>query len=161
MHAHLLLTLTAGLLAAPAPADKDPLVGTWVIVSAVRGGKAFDEIKGEKLSFTRDGKLTVTAKNEEEKATYKVDASKKPATIDITFEDRPGNSKVGRLGKKPATIEVAIRRDNTVTFHGIYALEGDTLKICLPIKPGGPRPTKLSSKEGSGNGLIVLKRQKQ
>ena len=133
-----LLILAAGLLTAPAPRDdvtKDKIEGTWIVVATTRNGKPNNEIKGEKISF-KDGMVTVTSKNKEEKATYKVNTSKKPNEIDFTPEGDKG------------------------TALGIYAVEGDTLKICF-TKPDNPRPTEFSAKEGSAAMLIELKREKK
>ncbi len=133
-----LLILAAGLLAAPAPKDdvtKNKIEGTWVVVTTTRNGKADDEIKGEKLIF-KDGTITITSKKKNEKATYKVNTSKKPHEIDVTPE-----------GEKEIVL-------------GIYMVEGDTLKMCF-TKPGNERPTEFSAKEGSPAMLIELKREKK
>jgi uncharacterized protein (TIGR03067 family) len=135
----LALTLAASFLTAPVPQDKtkdaQTIQGTWIIVSAETDGKPFNEIKGEKLILMKDGKAVTTTKTKEEKATYKINPTKKPKTIDFTSEKEP----------KPAL--------------GIYELAGDSLKLCL-TKPGGERPTDFSSK-GTDHLLIVLKRQKK
>lgn len=137
MQAQLVLAVVAGFLA-PAPQDakdKEAIQGTWVVVSAERDGKAIDDAKGGKVTF-KDGTVTIKTKDEEQKGTYKIDASKKPKTIDVTEGDKTG------------------------FLPGIYTLEGDTLKICLPRKPGNKRPTELTSKSGSGCMVIELKREK-
>lgn len=133
-----LLILAAGLLTVPAPKDdvtKDKIEGTWVVVASTRNGKPNNEIKGEKITF-KDGAITITTKNKEEKATYKVNTSKKPNEIDITPE-----------GEKE-------------TVLGIYTVAGDTLKMCF-TKPGNERPTEFSAKEGSPAMLVELKREKK
>ena len=119
-----LLVLAAGLLAAPVLKDdatKDKIEGTWVVVSATRDGKAHDEIKDDKVTF-KDGTISIKSKNKDETATYKVDASKKPKEIDITHEG----------GK---------------TLLGIYAVEGNTLKVCL-CRTEDKRPTEFASPKG-------------
>jgi uncharacterized protein (TIGR03067 family) len=133
-----LLILAAGLLAAPVPKEdvtKGKIEGTWVVVATTRNGKPNDEIKGEKIIF-KDGMVTVTSKKKDEKATYKVNTSKKPNEIDIMPD-----------GEKESVL-------------GIYTVEGDTLKMCF-TKPGGQRPTEFSAKEGSPAMLIELKREKK
>ena len=80
MQVQLMLALTAGFLAAPVPKadttkDAQTIQGTWIVASAEREGKAFDDIKGEKLAF-KDGSVVITTKNKEEKGVYKIDATK-------------------------------------------------------------------------------------
>jgi uncharacterized protein (TIGR03067 family) len=73
------------------------------------------------------------------KGTYKVDVSKKPKQIDMTFTEGPEKDK---------------------TMVGIYELEGDTYRVC--VNPTGKgRPTEFASKPGSGHVLEVLKREKE
>src|SRR5262245_56002277 len=93
-----LLVRTAGLLAAPAPKDDGTMArtgGTWIVVSATRKGKADKEIKDDKILF-KDGTVTVTSKKKDEKATYKVNDSRKPKEIDIMPEK--GKEKEAILG---------------------------------------------------------------
>src|SRR5262245_44550383 len=99
MYAFLALTL---FVTADATKDGVNLRVTLCVLHTSSGGKADDEIKGDKLTF-KDGKVTVTTKKKEERGTYKLDPGKKPAEIDITEE--------GKV--KP--------------MQGIYLLEGDTL----------------------------------
>ena len=47
-----------------------------------------------------------------------------------------------------------------VVFQGIYALDGDDLKICF-APPGEKRPTEFVTQGGSSEQLVVLKRDKQ
>ena len=138
MQVQLVLTLAASFLAAPVPKaetkDEQAIQGTWLIVSAERDGKPFDEIKGEKL-ILKDGNATSTNKGKEEKATYKINPTTKPKRIDFTPEKE------------------------TKSLRGIYELTGDSLKVCM-AKPGDARPDEFSGK-GEGRLLIVLKRQKK
>jgi uncharacterized protein (TIGR03067 family) len=139
----LVLAAAVFVVAADAPKDDatkkdlENLQGTWKVQSATRAGKEApaDEISKDKLTF--DGnRITVFNGNREEKATFQLDASKKPPTIDIT----PDN--------------------NATKALGIYHLEGETLKLCF-TKPGSERPKEFASKEGSEVALVVLKREKK
>ena len=49
----------------------------------------------------------------------------------------------------------------TGTALGIYALEGDELKLSLGQPGGTERPKTLASKEGDSHLFIVLKREKK
>jgi len=46
------------------------------------------------------------------------------------------------------------------TCPGIYELDGDTLKLCLPNEPLAARPTELKAGAGSRLCLFTLKRSK-
>ena len=43
---------------------------------------------------------------------------------------------------------------------GIYAFEGDTLKICVNERSGGGRSTAFESKQGSPNDILIVLRRK-
>jgi hypothetical protein len=96
------------------------------------------------------------------KGSYKLDATKKPKTLDITRQG-PHNTKW--------------------TLQAIYSLDGDVLKICYRLLPPeikhrdqdvgrrarpfdvwdylapGRRPTELATKEGSKTMLVTLNRE--
>ena len=61
MHALLILGL---LVTADESKDAANIQGTWVVVSAMKNGKADDEIKGDTLTF-KDGKATHKSKKTE------------------------------------------------------------------------------------------------
>jgi uncharacterized protein (TIGR03067 family) len=133
----MLAALAVGLtLAADAPARaQDKLDGTWVVVSAERGGKPHDAIKDDKVIFAGN-KMTIKGKGKDQKLTIKVDASKKPKTVDFSPEDMADK-----------------------TAKGIYVLEGDELKVCM-APPDQERPKEFATKEGSQLMLVKLKREK-
>ena len=123
--------------------EAEKLQGTWQITELIGNGKKFPEegTKGMKITFTGDKmKIVRSAEDEGRSFTFKVDPTKKPKAIDTTAQD--GNFK----GE---------------TVQGIYELDGDTLKLCLPNRPGADRPAKLESTEGSNLGLLTLKREKK
>jgi uncharacterized protein (TIGR03067 family) len=124
--------------------DFDKLQGTWLTVSLVNDGNTLvDEKtppkKGPSAKLTYEGNKWLVQVGAKTVAwgIFKIDATKSPKEIDI-FDD---------TGMKNAT-----------TRLGIYELNGDTYKFCL-APPGKPRPTELTSKEGSGNSLGVSKRE--
>jgi uncharacterized protein (TIGR03067 family) len=138
------LLLGAGLLPAGADNTKDApkqLQGAWTVTAAQRDGKPADDVVGHRLSFagtrfqirSKDGKLLY-------EGTFRADPSTKPAAID--FEHAEGALK----GK---------------TWKGIYALEGDALRICDNAPNlDKDRPAAFEAKAGSGYVLIRFQRGK-
>jgi uncharacterized protein (TIGR03067 family) len=141
-----LLALTLGLVrAAEAPGDAAQkeyarFTGTWRFESVEAEGKLVPlegffrdfrmRLKGNTFAVDEGGGTT--------HGTYKVDLSKKPKQIDITFTDGPEKGK---------------------TALGIYELEGDTYTVCVALT-GKARPKEFTSKTGTGYVLEVLKRVK-
>jgi len=104
------------------------------------GKKAADaDLKTLKVTI-KGGTITIDDGKKKEKVTYKLDPSKKPKAIDITNLD-------GKDGK-----------DTTL---GIYELDDDNLKLCWSEKDPEHRPTKFASDEGSGQTMVVFKREKK
>jgi uncharacterized protein (TIGR03067 family) len=138
----LVTAASAALLAQDAKSELEKLRGTWAVVKVVEEGKDKpEEAEGVKLVF--DGE-TITVKNakrnREEKAKFRIDPSRAPKHLDLTPLDREGKAQA--------------------TLPGIYALDGDTLKLCLTEGDASKRPGDFESKEGSNRILIELKREK-
>lgn len=114
--------------------DQNKLQGTWVVVSAETEGMSIKEIKGNRVVISGN---TITHKfgSEEKKGSFKLNPSKNPKQIDFT--------------------------EGEDVYHGIYKLDDDSLKFCLPADPSPKRPTEFTSKKGSGTILMELKRQKK
>jgi len=137
-----LFVVAAGLLvAADAKEDLkkelDKLKGNWSVtaVEVPKGekGPSDNELKQLKVVFT-DDKMSIKFGDEEDKpATYKLDPSKKPKEIDATRGDK--------------------------TLKGIYALEGDTLKICFSEK--GERPKEFKADADTRAAVMTLQRAKK
>jgi uncharacterized protein (TIGR03067 family) len=70
----------------------------------------------------------------------KIDPSKTPKTIDLVPLEEPNKGEV---------------------IEGIYQLDGDELKVCIPNQKMESRPTELKSPKGSSLVLMSLKRSKQ
>ena len=124
------LILTTGVLAqAPKPAAKDAkataaLQGTWVLTS-INGQPVGDEltltITGDKYHQTLSGTVN-------ERGTLKVDASKKPMTIDLAIAE---GSDAGK------------------TQLGIIEVTGDTIRGNLDTPGAGQRPADFTIKDGA------------
>jgi len=114
--------------------DEQKIQGTWQLVAGERHGKAFSDemVKGVTLSFTKDV-LTTKNKDRESNAKFRLRSDIAPKGIDLTME--------GSVGE------------------GIYALEGDDLKI-LHGEVGDPRPTKFDPKAWPTSSLLILKRRR-
>jgi uncharacterized protein (TIGR03067 family) len=142
MRRHIWLILAPVLLIAADDAKKEyeRFEGTWKIVAMEADGMKLpeDTFKHSRLILKGDN-FTFAEGNVSYKGSYKVDTGKKPKTIDITFTDGP-------------------EKGNTI--GGIYELEGDVYKVCLP-QSGKKRPTEFTTKAGSGNIFEILHREKK
>ena len=138
------LSLTLALSLAPAPlarADDEKLQGSWAVIAAEEDGKPAERLKGHVLTFagdrftiTQDGKVLY-------QGTFTLAPEKKPAAFD--FRHTEGLCK----GQ---------------TWKGIYAQDGDTLKMCDNApNPARGRPEEFAAKAGSGYVLLTFKRVKK
>jgi len=121
--------------------DASKLKGTWACVSGVNDGKAISAktVQLLRLTLTKDGYKTERGKEVLFDSTYTIDSAQKPKHIDM----------IGTEGENKGKAAL-----------GIYALDGDTLKICYTL-PGKDRPKEFESKPGSSATLVVWKRVKQ
>jgi uncharacterized protein (TIGR03067 family) len=151
MRWRIVLLPLAGLLLAAEPApedaaarDKEKLVGTWAVVSVEANGQRFPAemtrdhqfiFAADKLTRKKGGKL-------ESEAAYRLDPAKTPKRMDF-FDPKDAKQKVVPI---------------------LYALEGDTLKLCFRTDykkvTMRVRPTKLDGGADSEQVLMVLKREK-
>jgi uncharacterized protein (TIGR03067 family) len=142
-----LLALSAILLVAAEPPadavkkDMSALEGEWTMTSGEREGEAFpDEYVKSGKREVKDGVSTVTIGDSILiKSNFTVDPTKKPKAID--FEVIDGQGKGTKL-------------------HGIYEIDGDTMKICLTVADKD-RPTDFTTKADGGRTLTVWKRVKK
>jgi uncharacterized protein (TIGR03067 family) len=120
--------------------EYDKFEGTWKMESFTIDGKPapIETFADFRMTLKGENFSTVTAQ-EKTNGTYKVDPSKAPKTIDITFTG-------GQL--------------DGLTMLGVYELDGDTYTVCLPTGRFNERPKELVSKPGSGLVLEVFKRVK-
>ena len=136
-----LWAVIVALIAAGSPTDEETerdqkrIQGTWQAVSGEVAGQNLPKQRVEDLTIAFAGeKVTVTTSNGSRESTYRLDAAKKPRTIDLTDEN-------GR------------------TAPGIYEFEGDTLRICVN-QGGSERPTSFGTKPDTRLRLYVFQRKK-
>jgi uncharacterized protein (TIGR03067 family) len=138
------IVIVAGAVLAVAADDpKDEMKkmeGTWLVVSAENDGEKLPDdvikmmksiVKGDKVSIYLGDKVVG-------EATFTVDPSKKPKTMDSVSTMGPDK------GKKSLAI---------------YEFDGDTMKICFT--EGDERPKEITAKKGSKCFLVVYKREKK
>lgn len=130
----------------PAQKDLKTLQGTWVTLKLVINGTTLVDLKEppkEGLISTityDDHKWVIKLGNTElSTGTSKLDPTKTPKQIDLTNLTGP---------------------DKGQTLLAIYELDGDEYRACIAA-PGKDRPTEFTSKEGSGQRLIISRKQKR
>jgi uncharacterized protein (TIGR03067 family) len=119
--------------------DLERMQGTWLVVSLTELGKPVpaEDIDILEFSFDKDV-LTVTEKGKiAVQYQLKLDSEKTPRAIDFTHQ---------------------IGENKGKTEPGIYAFDGDKLKLCLDEKRKG-RPTVFEGKESETFSVIVLKKK--
>ncbi len=145
---HLLLGCALALVAFTAKADDDEakkelkaLQGTWKVVAAEQDGDPLDRIVGGVLTIKDNNFAIKTTGGTELKGDLTLDPAKKPRHINFAHQDGPV-------------------KDNT--WHGIYELKGDTLKVCYAeAGKEKERPSEFKTLRKSGLLLVELKREKK
>jgi uncharacterized protein (TIGR03067 family) len=139
-----IMVVSAGFVATACADDKAredrvALQGTWISESLeamgqpARASEVWEFlVKGNQISLKTQGQVAAVV-------TFKLDPTLDPRLIDWTFTEGGPNGQ---------------------TWEGIYALDGDTLKLCI-ARTERERPTAFVTKPDVNCVLIVLKRQKQ
>jgi uncharacterized protein (TIGR03067 family) len=148
--AGLALVLVGAALVAAADSAKDEAIkkdraqyeGTWRIVSLEINGKKATAEDTKKVTVVNQADTWIVQVDGKEVArgTSTIDPTKKPKTIDFTPTK---GSNEGKL------------------FHGIYAIDGDSRKLCFAQQPGKDRPTEFASKQGREHVLVTFERVKK
>jgi uncharacterized protein (TIGR03067 family) len=133
------LVLAVGAPAQDAKKELAALQGKWKATKIEIEGKEIpaDELGKLKISVQGDKFIAHKENNEQDKNLIKLDPAKKPKQIDLTPQSGPSEG---------------------MTLQGIYALEGDTFKMCLGL-PGTSRPDAFAG--GDMRVLITLQRVKK
>jgi len=135
--------------AGKAPSDKEKLQGVWTVTELGWDGETKPLPAGltGRLVFEGDqyslGFFTELLQNSQSGslvyATFKLNSTKSPRQIDLAVSMQPKN--------KP--------------WLGIYELDGDNLRLCLPeVAPFDRRPTEFKAGKGSNLKVLTLKRKR-
>jgi uncharacterized protein (TIGR03067 family) len=121
--------------------DMEKMQGEWTMASGERNGQAIPDEFLQSLKRTIKGDQYTVKQGDDviNGGSYTIDATKSPKTIDLKVTE-------GQAAGQ--------------TMHGIYELQGDTMKICY-ASPGKPRPTEFTAKEGSEQILATWKHAKK
>lgn len=127
------------------------LDGDWTVVASDWDDPK-DKDRGKGLKCVVKGDAVIIKAPGEDKPIggliIKLDGAKKPKTINAWSDESSFGKSVKETVKEPPVL-------------GIYELEGDTLKVCWVRLENRSRPTKFPAKRGSGDTVIVLKRDKK
>lgn len=125
----------------PGGTDKDRLQGKWQITSIDMDGQVYkrgDKSDGWKSTFDTELVIQGDRLNHGPAAnvgTFQLDDTQSPKQI--TFQDKDGK----------------------LTFRGIYAIDGDTVTLCVNGNgTDARRPAEFAAKEGTPIVLIALKK---
>jgi uncharacterized protein (TIGR03067 family) len=140
-----LMLALMGVAAADRPRDEaakkdlEQLQGTWTMAALEVDGKLVPEakLKGTTL-IIKGNKYIVKVRNQTHETAFQLDPTKKPKEIDMTFAEGANKDRVHK---------------------GIYALEGDTFKLCRGQQPDRERPTEFGTWPDTGIFLVTWKRQ--
>ncbi len=113
------------------------LEGQWKYVSGKRAGEAVAKDRLAMNVKVKDGKFTIPTGAEDFVMSFKIDAKKSPATIDMKIESGPA-------GEGEAV--------------GIIKMEGDKFVLCYDAYGSGKRPTEFDSTQENGFFMFTLER---
>jgi uncharacterized protein (TIGR03067 family) len=117
--------------------DLDLLQGTWTVAALEVDGQPI-ESPGDASIVIQGSRFTGMGMGAAYEGTFELDASAKPARIDMKFDKGPESGN---------------------TNFGIYQLKGDSWKLCLATR-GTARPESFQSIAGSGIAVETLVRGK-
>jgi uncharacterized protein (TIGR03067 family) len=113
-----------------------PLEGVWTITSVRLVGQDLEAWNGTTYAF-KGNRLTMKSPEGDNVLTYTVETSRTPAAIDLKHQAGP-------------------RRGESIKC--IYAVRGDTLRLCRSTRPEEERPEDFTA-DKPGEVLVVLKRR--
>lgn len=125
--------------------DKEKILGSWSIVSFEENGKK-GKPEDHQGALFESLAITFTA----ERMIMKMAAENNQFLYSLESQRDP----------KLILLSTLIDNKEKPLGTGVYALEGDVLKLCLSNLPGGESPKQLKTKEGDGLVLFELRRLK-
>ncbi len=137
----LLLTMSLFAPGDPPPGDLAEFQGTWILVSMETEGHEVpaEDIKDWTASY-QGNRLTLRAgERVRRRGIVTVNPNRRPKAINTWDQDGPFEDQ---------------------TVPGIYALEGDTLRLCF-ARPGQERPKEFTTKAGTAFLCCVYKKFKR
>lgn len=137
------LLFGAGALAEDVKKDTEKLQGDWKVVSIEERGQTKDENEGHHIVFAKDEFSVKRGDQDIIKGKFKIDPSKSPKTIDLEITE---SAKADIKDK---------------TGVGIYAVDGDTLKLCINEPGLTDRPKEFAALADTKCIFVTLKREKQ
>lgn len=126
--------------------DLDKLHGSWKMVSAERHGKPLPKEEFDNNVVVKHTKDTGQG--------HKFVVMRGDVVV---AEGTMKHVKSGKPNHYDATFSKGVAKGETV--HGIYELDGDTLKVCWSA-PGKDRPSEFASAENDGRTVRSYKREK-
>ena len=129
--------------------DQERIVGKWVAIETERDGKreanlGWSADVNAHIEFTKDEMHFIGAKFTNEQLSRRED-------VETKYRLLPN--------KSPKMIEMGITLDDEKPKRlGIYAFEGDKLKLCLGARPGRDIPMEFKAPAGSEFVVYVLRR---
>lgn len=124
--------LFAALVGSVTANDVSRIEGRWKVTSVELAGIPVPGLEDSELVLADGKKVFTLPDGRLEKGTYELDTAKEPSEIVVTTEGKGG------------------------TEIGIYAVDGNTLKLCLATN-GGQRPKQFVTARDSDQILIVLR----
>jgi uncharacterized protein (TIGR03067 family) len=121
-------------------AEFKKLNGTWKMEQAELNGSKWPDAMTQQFTLVlKDEKYQLLSKSPADEGTVKLDASKKPKTMEIKGEQGPNKGR---------------------TMLAIFEVDKDTLKVCYDLS-GKAYPTEFTSPANSGRFLVTYKRSKE